>query len=161
MLNSSGAQDLVVHILARNQRYEVANYENVTIPTNIDVQDSVRERFGEFYAALFDTVLERNPNSVVTEYAWQATNCDPCPGPVLSSSDLLTLGADVSSGESAPLNGPIRWELADQRAAMEDVVGQLFVLGGVDVAKATGQHGQGASVRLQRSFVGRGVNSAR
>lgn len=99
MLNSSGAQDLVVHILGRNQRYEMANYDNVTIPTNIDVQDAVRGRFGEFYAALFDRVLERHPNAVVTEYAWQATNCDPCPGPVLSWSDLMTLGADVTSGD--------------------------------------------------------------
>jgi len=101
LLNSSGKQDLIVHILAENQRYEVANYENVTIPTNIDVADDVRERFGEFYAALFDRTLERNPGSVVTEYAWQATGCDPCPGPVLSVSDLTTLGADVLPGLDA------------------------------------------------------------
>jgi hypothetical protein len=37
MINSAGAQDLIVHILAANQRYEVANYPNVTIPTNINV----------------------------------------------------------------------------------------------------------------------------
>ena len=35
LLNSKGTQDLIVHILARGQRYEVANYKNVTIPTNI------------------------------------------------------------------------------------------------------------------------------
>ncbi len=93
MLNSSGTQDLVVHILARGQRYEVANYENVTIPTNIDVADTTRERFGEFYAALFDQTLEHHQNAVVTEYSWQATGCDPCPGPVLSTTDLVTLGA--------------------------------------------------------------------
>lgn len=94
-LNSSGAQDLVVHILAADQRYEVANYPNVTVPTNLDVADEVRERFGEFYAAVFDETLARNPRAIVTEYAWQATGCDPCPGPVLSESDLTTLGADV------------------------------------------------------------------
>ncbi|HJL34800.1 MAG TPA: DUF2330 domain-containing protein, partial [Polyangiaceae bacterium LLY-WYZ-15_(1-7)] len=102
MLNSSGTQDLLVHVLARNQRYEVANYENVTIPTNIDVADATRERFGEFYAALFDRTLEAHPNAVVTEYAWQATGCDPCPGPVLSASDLMTLGADVALGLTPP-----------------------------------------------------------
>ncbi|MEM9189640.1 MAG: DUF2330 domain-containing protein [Myxococcota bacterium] len=95
LLNSQGAQDLIVHILAQNQRYEAANYENVTIPTNIDVADEVRTRFGEFYAALFDETLAHNPRAVVTEYAWQATNCDPCPGPVLSEADLYSLGADV------------------------------------------------------------------
>jgi MYXO-CTERM domain-containing protein len=100
LLNSSGKQDLIVHILAENQRYEVANYENVTVPTNIDVADDVRERFGEFYAAMFDTTLERNPRAVVTEYAWQASNCDPCPGPVLDASVLMTLGADVLPGMS-------------------------------------------------------------
>lgn len=101
LLSSAGTQDLVVHVLARNQRYEVANYPNVTIPTNIDVADEVRTRFAETYAALFDRTLERNPGAVVTEYAWQATNCDPCPGPVLTHSDLMTLGADVALGEGA------------------------------------------------------------
>ena len=95
LLNSSGMQDLIVHILADNQRFELANYENVTIPTNLDVADDVRTRFGEFYAALFDETMRRNPRSVVTEYAWQASGCDPCPGPVLDASDLMTLGADT------------------------------------------------------------------
>jgi hypothetical protein len=95
LLNAKDAQDLIVHILAPGQRYEVANYENVTIPTNIDVANEVRDRFGEFYAALFDKTLEQNPGAVVTEYAWDASWCDPCPSPPLDESDLLTLGADV------------------------------------------------------------------
>lgn len=95
LLNSSGMQDLIVHILADNTRFELANYENVTVPTNLDVADDVRTRFGEFYAALFDETMRRNPRSVVTEYSWQASGCDPCPGPVLTASDLVTLGADT------------------------------------------------------------------
>ncbi|MEZ4365486.1 MAG: DUF2330 domain-containing protein [Kofleriaceae bacterium] len=95
LANSSGTQDLIVHILARGQRYEVANYENVTIPTNLDVKDGVRTRFGEFYAALFDKTVAKHPRSVVTEYAWDASTCDPCPGPNLDGSDFATLGADV------------------------------------------------------------------
>jgi hypothetical protein len=95
LANSSGTQDLIVSILAPNQRYELANYKNVTIPTNLEVKDSVRERFGAFYAALFDRTLERNPGAVVTEYAWQASTCDPCPGPTLNANDFMTLGADV------------------------------------------------------------------
>ena len=98
LANSSGTQDLIVSILAPSQRYEVANYKNVTIPTNLDVDDSVREKFGAFYAALFDRTIEKNPGAVVTEYAWQATNCDPCPGPVISTADLMTLGGDVIEG---------------------------------------------------------------
>jgi hypothetical protein len=95
LANSGGTQDLIVSILAPGQRYEVANYKNVTIPTNLDVKDAVRDRFGAFYAALFDRTLERNPGAVVTEYAWQAATCDPCPGPTLNGNDFMTLGADV------------------------------------------------------------------
>jgi hypothetical protein len=95
LANSSGKQDLIVNILS-DRRYEVANYKNVTIPTNIDVEDAVRKRFGEFYAALFDRTLEKNPGAVVTEYAWDASSCDPCPGPTLEYDDFVTLGADVA-----------------------------------------------------------------
>ena len=35
LINSNGTQDLIVHILARGQRYEVANAPNVPIPTNV------------------------------------------------------------------------------------------------------------------------------
>jgi MYXO-CTERM domain-containing protein len=99
LANSSGTQDLIVNILAPNQRYEVANYKNATIPTNLDVKDEVRARFGEFYAALYDKTVEKNPGAVITEYAWQATSCDPCPGPQLDYHDLATLGSDVLAGE--------------------------------------------------------------
>ncbi|MBX3157937.1 MAG: hypothetical protein KF773_18355, partial [Deltaproteobacteria bacterium] len=51
--------------------------------------------FPAFYASLFDRTIERNPGAVVTEYAWQATTCDPCPGPALGYQDFVTLGADV------------------------------------------------------------------
>ncbi|HWN66202.1 MAG TPA: DUF2330 domain-containing protein [Haliangium sp.] len=95
MINSAGTQDLIVHILARGQRYEVANYPNATIPTNLDVKDEARKRFGEFYAALFDRTLAANTGAVITEYAWDASTCDPCPTPALTPDELATLGYDV------------------------------------------------------------------
>lgn len=95
LLNSAGKQDLIVHLLGKQQRYEVANYANASIPTNIIVEDSVRKRFGEFYDALFERTIEKNPGAVVTEYAWDATTCDPCPEPPLRPDELATLGADV------------------------------------------------------------------
>jgi len=98
LASSSGKQDLIVHILAPRQRYEVSNYPNVRIPTNIDVRDSVKGKFAEFYTALFDRTVEQHPRAVITEYAWDATTCDPCPGPVLDSGDFATLGADVLEG---------------------------------------------------------------
>jgi hypothetical protein len=109
LLNSGGTQDLIVHILAKGQRYEVANYANVTIPTNLDVAEAARDQFGPFYAALFDRTLERNPRSVVTEYSWDAGSCDPCPTPALSFNELATLGADVlpSSAQGLPSSPPV------------------------------------------------------
>jgi hypothetical protein len=85
----------VAVLLARGQRYEVANYDNVSIPTNVDVADGTRAQFGAFYAALFDRVVERHPRAVVTEYSWDASSCDPCPIPPLDDQALATLGADV------------------------------------------------------------------
>ncbi|MFT3691768.1 MAG: DUF2330 domain-containing protein [Kofleriaceae bacterium] len=132
LANSNGTQDLIVNILAPHQRYNVANYKNVTIPTNFDVKNDVRKRFGEFYAALFDRTLEKNPGAVVTEYAWQAMSCDPCPGPNLDYHDMATLGADVvgDSGDftmtrlharygkdGAPNDSRIRRGAADRRWA--------------------------------------------
>jgi MYXO-CTERM domain-containing protein len=118
LINSGGTQDLVVTILARNQRYEVANYDNVAVPTNVDVSDATRADFGAFYTTLFDETLVKHPRAVVTEYSWQTTSCDPCPTPPLQSAELMTLGADVlpamappaPPGGGAPILGlPVRY----------------------------------------------------
>jgi hypothetical protein len=108
LANSSGKQDLIVSIVSPDRRYEVANYKNVTIPTNFDVKPIVKHRFAEFYAALFDKTIERNPGAVVTEYAWTAHEtpqfangsgkCDPCPPEVPLDADMMQLGADVIGG---------------------------------------------------------------
>jgi len=94
LLNSSGTQDLIVHVLG-HKRYEAANYPNVVIPTNFDVSDATRADFAPFYAALFDQTLAKHPKSVVTEYAWDAASCDPCPTPPLDVPQVATLGGDV------------------------------------------------------------------
>ena len=94
LINAGAAQDLIVHILA-DTRYEVANYPNVAIPTNLEVKDQTRKNFGGFYASLFDNTMRQHPGAVVTEYAWAATSCDPCPEPPLTGSELMTLGQDV------------------------------------------------------------------
>ena len=104
LINSSGTQDLIVHILGRGTRYEVANYPNVTIPTNLDVSEVASDKFGTFYTTLFDRTLEKNPKAVVTEYAWEPTSCDPCPGPAMSLGDLSTFGVDVLPSTLDPRN---------------------------------------------------------
>src|SRR5262249_8871051 len=74
---------------------ELANYPNVAIPTNIRVVDQVRNDFAGFYEALFQRTINQYANAVVTEYAWDAQSCDPCPLPPLTPDELATLGADV------------------------------------------------------------------
>jgi hypothetical protein len=98
LVSSPGTQDLVVELLGRRTRYEVANYANVFVPTNLDVADGVRDRFGSFYAALFDLTLARHPRAVVTEYAWSSRSCDPCPVPALQPDEVKLLGAPDGDG---------------------------------------------------------------
>jgi hypothetical protein len=108
LANSPGKQDLIVNILSPDKRYEVANYKNVFIPTNFDVHASVKSRFAEFYAALFDKTVEANPRAVVTEYAWTSIpspvydnsyHCDPCPPVIPDNQDMITLGGDIIGGQ--------------------------------------------------------------
>lgn len=102
LLNAESQQDLLVYVLSPDSRYEVANYTNVFVPTNIEVADSVRNGFGAFYAELFDETLRRNSSkAVVTEYAWQTTSCDPCPTPPLQEAELHILGDEQVFPESA------------------------------------------------------------
>lgn len=97
LLNAEDKQDLLVYVLHPSKRFEVANYPNVFIPTNLEVVDRARQNFGAFYAELFDETLRRQNNrAVVTEYAWDTGGCDPCPTPPLEASDLATLGASRS-----------------------------------------------------------------
>jgi hypothetical protein len=163
LINAQGAQDLLVHVLARNVRYEVANYDNVAIPTNLEVKDEVRERFGQFYASLFDHTLAQKPNAVVTEYSWSAGSCDPCPEPPLTLEELVTLGADVlPSYEKAFRGGRVpsefQWSIPgefvltrlharyDQSSLGEDLVFQAApaIVGGREFMQHDGQLERGA-----------------
>jgi hypothetical protein len=99
LLNAGGKQDLIVYVIHPTSRFEVANYANAFIPTNLEVADGVRNNFPAFFAELFDATVEKMGRKVVvTEYAWQTTGCDPCPTPPLSANDLATLGLDVLEG---------------------------------------------------------------
>jgi len=97
-LASPGKQDLVVHIISAEGRYEVANRPNVQVPTNLEARPATKGRFRSFYESLLDHVWEERPTSVVTEYAWSATSCDPCPGPTMSADDITTFGGDLLGG---------------------------------------------------------------
>jgi hypothetical protein len=105
--DGSGKQDIIVWVLSKDSRYEVANYPNVTIPTNIDVSNDTRESFGPFYAALFDaTIAKSGGKAIVTEYSWMSSGCDPCPTPPLGDSEVATLGGDVLLSMTSPTPAP-------------------------------------------------------
>jgi hypothetical protein len=163
LINAQGAQDLLVHVLARGVRYELANYDNVAIPTNLDVKNEVRERFGQFYASLFDHTLANNPKAVVTEYSWAAGSCDPCPEPALTLNELVTLGADVLPTYQQAFGGgqvPSEYEWSvpnefvltrlharyDSRSLGEDLVFQAApaIVGGREFMQQDGQLERGA-----------------
>ncbi|HXU01511.1 MAG TPA: DUF2330 domain-containing protein [Polyangia bacterium] len=111
LLNAGGKQDLIVYVIHPTSRFEVANYANTFIPTNLEVADGVRKNFPAFFAELFDATVEKMGRKVVvTEYAWQTNGCDPCPTPPLSPQDLSTLGLDILA--SAETRSPyISWVL--------------------------------------------------
>jgi hypothetical protein len=97
LVNSPGVQDLIVHIISTEGRFEVANYPNVFIPSNMDVAEKARDQFSGFYTALFDATLAQNPGAAVTEYAWGPSRCDPCPDVMPQPGDLELLGGDVTT----------------------------------------------------------------
>jgi MYXO-CTERM domain-containing protein len=124
LINAKGPQDLLIHVLAKNQRYQVANYPNAMIPTNLEVKELTKAQFGKFYVSLFDHTLEQTPKAVITEYSWAAGSCDPCPEPALTLEELVTLGADVlpsyadSIGKSlqsqTPLDDSLQWSVPNE-----------------------------------------------
>ena len=109
MVNSGGEQDLLVYTLGFGQRYGLANYPNALIPTNLNVTEEVKQDFPAFYEKVFSRTLAENPGAIVTEYAWGAGKCDPCPEAPLSLDDMATFGGDVVApdeigGEVDPWN---------------------------------------------------------
>ncbi len=168
LINSAGTQDLIVHVLART-RYEVANYENFAIPTNIRVNETVKSAFGTFYASLFDKVLAKHPRAVITEYAWSSGSCDPCPEPPLNVSDLATLGVDAIPGYEGAKEAPP--EIAnsfvltrlharyDSNALGEDLVFRAApgIMGGNGIPDPEGKMTRGAQPAGFNMFQGRYV----
>jgi MYXO-CTERM domain-containing protein len=87
----------VVHVLGRNQRYEVADARNVSVPTNLDGSSADPAAFADAYDALLNDELKVG-GVVVTEYARDVDTCDPCTLAALSAGDLVTLGTDGKPG---------------------------------------------------------------
>ena len=121
-------------------RYEVANYKNTFIPTNLDVADDVRNSFAAFYAALFDATVEKMGRKVVvTEYAWQTTGVRSVPDAAAVADDLATLGPDVIEGIGVAGRPPVRQAGAARRRAEPQPFSAARRLGADAAARALRQ----------------------
>ena len=102
---SDQKQDLIVFVLSKTKRYEVANYPNVYAPTNLELTEDARAKFPAVYAALFDAAVDRwEGKGIVTEFAWDSqrqqwqggfSGGDPCTAPPVVPEYVSTLGGDV------------------------------------------------------------------
>jgi hypothetical protein len=93
MVNADGPQELFVYALTRKGRVETTNYRTVKLPTGMEIPIYVKNRFPEFYKAMFSQqVAKEQMSTVFTEYAWDMGWCDPCAADPLSSDELRNLG---------------------------------------------------------------------
>ncbi|MFK7984574.1 MAG: DUF2330 domain-containing protein [Sandaracinaceae bacterium] len=68
-LNSPGEQELLLYVLSREGRFEMANRENVIAPSGARLRDEYEGGFGAFYQGLMEQVFDAHPGAAVTEYA--------------------------------------------------------------------------------------------
>ena len=105
-LNSTGDQDLIVHILSPDRFAEVANYRTTLIPTDTtstlrqpsgdELPAFIRGEFSNFYDSMFQNVYENEGKNVAfLEYAGSLFiderglgKCDPC---TLPPTELIEL----------------------------------------------------------------------
>jgi hypothetical protein len=93
MVNADGKQELFVFALTRDGRVETVNYRTVRLPTDSEIPLFVKNDFGSFYKAMFETSTQReNERAVFLEYAWDMGWCDPCAADPLSNEQLRELG---------------------------------------------------------------------
>jgi hypothetical protein len=96
LLNTPKEQELIIYVIDPESRYEAKNYTTIFPPTNVQLDFTAKERMGEFYNALYDLILQKHPQSFLSEFAWPADGCgQPCATEPLMISELLSLGADV------------------------------------------------------------------
>lgn len=96
LVSAPAFQEVVLYVFHPDKRFEVKNYHTMFPPTNITVTKDVWERVGEFYNAVYDKMLAKDPKTVLAEFAWPIEGCgEPCPDAPLMVSELMSLGGDV------------------------------------------------------------------
>ena len=112
MVNADGPQELFVYALTRKGRVEATNYRTVKLPTGMDLPLYVKDRFRDFYTAMFThQVAKESMSAIFTEYAWDMNWCDPCAADPLSADELRKLGVFWLSEPPTGRNGgrPAPW----------------------------------------------------
>ena len=93
MVNGAGEQDLLVYVLTPKGQTEITNYRTVKIPSDAEVPLFVKNEFGDFYKAMFQTARSREGKNVAfLEYAWNMAWCDPCAANPLTPEELRKAG---------------------------------------------------------------------
>jgi hypothetical protein len=93
MMNAITEQDLIVYVLSPKGQAEITNYRTVNVPSDADIPIFVKNEFGDFYNAMFQTAYTREGKKVAfQEYAWDMGWCDPCAADPLTPEELRKSG---------------------------------------------------------------------
>jgi hypothetical protein len=102
-VNADGTQELFIYALTQRGRVEATNYRTVKLPTGMDLPLYVKDKFPDFYRAMFSQqVKKENMSTIFTEYAWDMSWCDPCAADPLSTEELRQLGVFWLNPSSDP-----------------------------------------------------------
>ncbi|HEY9667052.1 MAG TPA: DUF2330 domain-containing protein [Coleofasciculaceae cyanobacterium] len=108
MMNATTDQDLLVYVLSPNGQAEITNYRTVNVPSDTEIPVFVKNEFGDFYKAMFQTAYTREGKKVAfREYAWDMGSCDPCSAEPLTPEELRKAGVFWLNSPS-PNNGWMR-----------------------------------------------------
>jgi hypothetical protein len=120
-VNADGPQELFIYALTRKGRVETTNYRTVKLPTGVELPLYVKDRFRDFYSAMFShQVARENMTTVFTEYAWDMSWCDPCAADPLSSDELRKLGV-FWLGDDRRSPPPGGWRIPRKPGGAQDV----------------------------------------
>ncbi len=92
-INATTEQDLIIYLLSPKGQTEITNYRTVKIPSNAQIPPFVKNEFGDFYKAMFQTAYTREGKNIAfIEYAWDMGGCDPCAAEPLKPEELRQAG---------------------------------------------------------------------
>lgn len=92
-INATSEQDLIIYILSPKGQTEITNYRTVKIPSDTEIPVFVKNEFGDFYKAMFQTAYTREGKNIAfIEYAWDMAGCDPCSAEPLNPEELRQAG---------------------------------------------------------------------